>query len=65
MKFSVIVVRSLVGAPLRWSQPILMCVVDTTSVFRSHRPVENPLHVCGARGEGWGRPSIQIMRGRP
>ena len=55
----------VVGAPLRWSQPIFTCVVETTSVLRSHEPVENPTHVCAARSEGCARPSIQIIRGRP
>ena len=52
MKCSRRVIRSLEGNPLRRCHPCLMCVVVTVSMLPSHSPVENPIQVCGAFGEG-------------
>ena len=57
-KYSVKVAWSLIGRPLRRSQPCLMCVVLTTSMSPSHLPVEKPFHVCAAIPDGWARPSM-------
>jgi hypothetical protein len=40
-------------------------VVVTVSLLPSQVPVEKPAQVWGANSEGRGRPSIQIVRGRP
>jgi hypothetical protein len=62
VKNSIIIVRSLVGAPLRRSQPVFTWLVDDERV-PIHRPVEKPTFAV-ARSDGRA-PSIQIVRGRP
>src|SRR5262245_14911639 len=59
---STVVASSLDGMFSRRYQPCLMCVVVIVSMLPSQTPVENPIQVCGALGEGCGRPSIQIVR---
>src|SRR5262249_61512788 len=61
MKYVVIVAWSLLGAPLRRSEPAFMCVVYATSVVPCHSPVVKPPRSCGAFFDGCGRPSIQIV----
>ena len=39
---------SLSGTPFRANQPCFRCVVRTSSALPTNRPVENPIHECGA-----------------
>ena len=57
MKCSVNVAWSLIGTPLRRCHPFFRCVVVTVSFSPSHVPVEKPIHVWGAYGDGCARPS--------
>ena len=59
---SIEVTSSLEGMFSRRCHPCLMCVVVTVSMLPFHTPVEKPIQVCGALGDGCGRPSIQIVR---
>src|SRR5688500_1638054 len=46
---------SLDGMFSRRCQPCFMCVVVTVNIFPFQTPVEKPIHVCGAFGDGCAR----------